>query len=223
MLRLINAITFIILIISVLVCIAVDGDLSVSSYSFEVIFHPYLKMIFYTSSIIVSGLFLVRISTKWASVKIFTKDNVSGFVFNNSISQNSISRIKTITFIEIFFCLAFILIFISTLKDSYILAFILAFFTLEQLLFLFYNSVQKKFRIGVNKNAVITSGRRIDVIPLQNLKSVKVNEDMISFHYKGDKIKTLDLEKVSLSDHPNFFNAIKEVIDTKNVYIGFNK
>jgi len=219
MLGLLNTLLFITLLFSAIVCITVSADLSFSSYTFRSLFGPRVNVIFFTAAILVSGLFIIKSISKWAGIYFFREKNTTSFLFNSSLSGSRSSWIRMVLLIELIFLLAISFIYIGTFTASFILVLIIGVMLVEQLVFIYYSKAKSKFRVGVNKNAIITTGLKMNVYPFSNLKSIESKSGIICLTYKNESVNVFNLDLVPEEQREHFFKVLREVIDSQKVYI----
>lgn len=157
-----------------------------------------------------------RSSRKWSGIRIVNK--LDRFQFNTIISKERMKRAAVINLIEMFgFLLIAIVLLIFSIHAIYV-ALIFFIFILDSLWNTFRGVVQKKYRIGMTKKAIVAVDREVIPIYFKGLKQITLERDILYFEYVNDLVLDLHLSSVPPQKIDEFLQLLRKNVDDKKVF-----
>lgn len=218
--KVINVFSLFLLFLYSIIAIGSIYDLGFSVYQVRSI--NYIKEITILLSVLVLILGLLRVKRRMNGIKDIS--SYKKFIYSIPISKNQRSQSIVAICIEIAFTIffTFILLKVQTLDvHHYVLPMLIVIVVLgiENLIFLIrYILDAKKKRLGISDQFIAHFDREMKLIYYTGLQRIEIYQGMINFKYKKNLNLFLNLSSIPESELVPFFDALKKVLETKNIF-----
>lgn len=153
---------------------------------------PYSREAYLIAAGIVFLIFIFKLRIRWTGISTLnSKADKYELIFTAPLSKKFMNYTYLFNGSEVFISLGFGFLFLFFDSLSWIFSTVLLVKGVEGLIYLWINSKQKKFKIGINENAVVHNARGVYVLPFHELKSIEYKYDEFFFIYESGETLTL--------------------------------
>lgn len=160
---------------------------------------------------------LRRSIRRWMGLRMVNK--VQKFKWNEPMSKDRIYRVQVYTVLE-----ALVLFFVGTVLyyltiEAWMPAIGFWFAAADNIVFILYASLKKRFRSGITSKAIIVADREVSLVYFTGLRKISIQQDTIYFDYIKELQLFFPLSCVPVENREKFFEVLEEQIDTNRVFV----
>ncbi len=213
----INVLLIFLLFPTMLFTIFVGFDLPIESLRTSGQQVPYRFQVFLGIGLLLLTINLKRSVTRWMGLRLVNQ--VKKFKWNQPMSKDRIYRVQVYTILE-----AVVMLFVGTVlysicNEALLPAIAFWFCFADNLIFLFFGSRKKRFRMGITSKAVVVADRDVSVLYFSGLRKVSIHQQSIYFDYIKGLQLSFPIDCMEKEQHDAFFTVLEEQLDTDKVFI----
>ena len=182
----------------------------------------YKELVFGISAGLIFLLGVTRSSKKWSGIKIVNQTD--RFQFNSVISVERKQRVVLNNSIEVlgFFLIGTVFIIFS--EDAIFISLIFIIFIIDSIVNSLRGILNKKYRVGMTKKAIVSVDREVVAIYFKGLKRVSITKNQLFFEYNNnDLVLDFQLNTIPLEKQEEFMRCLRLNVDETKVYFsGFD-
>lgn len=214
--RFINAFLLFLYIPTLLVTIFVGFDLPIQILRVPGSELPYKEYIFLGLGIFILLINVRRSVRRWMGLRIVAK--VDGFKWNYEVSKSRKSRVFTYLVLEaVIMATAGAALYIIS-EEAWMPAIALILPAIDNLAFLIIGSQKNAFRVGLSSKALIVADREVTLLYFTGLRKVSIHQQTIYFDYIKELQLSFPLDCIQNEMKEEFFNKLKEQVNTDKVF-----
>lgn len=214
--RFINAVLLFVYIPALFFTITVGFDFAFSRLGFSGANFPYKKEIFLGFGLVFLIILLRRSIRRWMGIRIVSRSNK--FKWSTVVSRERATRVITYNLLESMILIVTALALIIIAPEAWIPSVALLFGALDGLVFTFFGSGKKAYRVGLSSKALIIADREVIILYFNGLRKVSIQQQTVFFDYIKDLQLTFPLDCIPAEQKTEFFNQLEAQVDRNKVY-----
>lgn len=215
--KFINVVLIFILLPTMFFTIWVGFDLPLEFFRTSGAQLPIRFEIFLALGLLIFIINLRRSIRRWMGLRMVNK--LQKFKWNEPMSKDRVYRVQVYTALE-----AFVLFFVGTVlynitNEAWMPAIGFWFGALDNVLFILFGSMNKRFRSGITSKAIVVADREVSLIYFTGLRKISIQQDTLYFDYIKELQLFFPLSCIPSDQRDKFFEVLEEQIDTDRVFV----
>jgi len=219
--KFINAVLLFILLPTMIFTIWVGFDLPLEFFRTSGAQLESRQEIFLGLGLLIFIINLRRSIRRWMGLRMVNQ--INRFKWNEPMSKDRIQRVQVYTVME-----AAVLFFVGTVlykltSEAWMPAIGFWYGAVDNLVFIIFGSMKKRFRAGVTSKAIVVADRDVSLVYFSGLRKISLQQDTIYFDYIKELQLYFPLACIPEENRDKFFEVVEDQIDTDRVFVTKNR